>query len=388
MSLYTGNRGSRLIADQAMLVRLLLACCLSYLFVGVAHCAAAGGIRIGAWSGGPIHSGSKKQIEHCTASATNAQEIVISYSVDRQYRWRLALSNPTWSFSPGYAMNMLLQLGDKNFLRARATVNANRILDVQTEDDLALFPALWSASRLQVTAGGLRFEFELAGGSDVFAALVDCIRQRPARATAKNVGASVTLDAAAREEVRSLATEILSFARIRDAQILPQVAGSWRAGLATSTLDVVGVKGAEKMSDFVARLVRDELGKCREGVFLVWALEEVDRAELGRTFVVCPGSEGTTFTYSMAAARPQGGYYVLRSSALGGGFAGVLQQQVEEVDAKLRPAFALAVKKIVQQQPQSPQQPSPQATPDQTAPGPGADKDSAAPTFTSPFGRY
>ena len=53
-------------------------------------------------------------------------------------------------------MNMLLQLGEKNFLRARATVNANRMLDVQTEDDLALFPALWSASRLQVTAGGLR----------------------------------------------------------------------------------------------------------------------------------------------------------------------------------------------------------------------------------------
>ena len=111
-------------------------------------------------------------------------------------------------------MNMLLQLGDKNFLRARATVNANRILDVQTGDDLALFPALWSANRLQVTAGGLRFEFELAGSKNVFAALVDCIRQRSVRATAKNVPTFVTVDAAAREEARSLAAEILSFARI------------------------------------------------------------------------------------------------------------------------------------------------------------------------------
>ena len=285
-------------------------------------------------------------------------------------------------------MNMLLQLGDKNFLRARATVNANQILDVQTGDDLALFPALWSANRLQVTAGGLRFEFELAGSNDVFAALVDCIRQRSVRATAKNVPTFVTVDAAAREEARSLAAEILSFARIRDAQILPQVAGSWRAGLVTSTLDLVRVKGAEKMRDFVAHLIRDELGKCREGVFLVWALEEVDRTELGRMFVICPGSEGTTFSYLMAATRPQGGHYILRSSALGGGFGGVLQQSVEEMDAKLRPAFALAVKKVEQRQPQSPQQPSPQATPNQTTAEPGPDRDSVAPTFTSPFGRY
>ena len=371
-----------------MFAGLLLASCLSFLLlVSEAHSAAPAGIRIGAWSGGPVHVGTTKQFEYCTASTTNAQGIVISYSIDRQYRWRLAFANPTWSFSQGYALNMLLRLGEKNFLRARATVNANRMLDVQTDDDLALFPALWSASMLQVTAGGLRFEFELAGSNGVFAALVDCIRQRSVRATAKNVPTFVTVDAAAREEARSLAAEILSFARIRDAQILPQVAGSWRAGLVTSTLDLVRVKGAEKMRDFVAHLIRDELGKCREGVFLVWALEEVDRTELGRMFVICPRSEGTTFSYLMAATRPQGGHYILRSSALGGGFGGVLQQSVEEMDAKLRPAFALAVKKE-QQQPQSPQQPSPQATPDQTAPGSGADKDSAAPTFTSPFGRY
>ena len=190
----------------------------------------------------------------------------------------------------------------------------------------------------------------------------------------------------AREEARSLAAEILSFARIRDAQILPQVAGSWRAGLVTSTLDLVRVKGAEKMRDFVAHLTRDELGKCRDGVFLVWALEEVDRTELGRMFVICPGSEGTTFAYLMAATRPQGGYYVLRSYALGGGFAGVLQQHVEEIDAKLRPAFALVIKKVEQQRPQSPQQPSPQAAPDQTVAEPGTDN--TAPIFTSPFGRY
>ena len=288
-----------------MFAGLLLASCLSFLLlVSEAHSAAPAGIRIGAWSGGPVYVGTTKQFEYCTASTTNAQGIVISYSIDRQYRWRLAFANPTWSFSQGYALNMLLRLGEKNFLRARATVNANRMLDVQTDDDLALFPALWSASMLQVTAGGLRFEFELAGSNGVFAALVDCIRQRSVRATAKNVPTFVTVDAAAREEARSLAAEILSFARIRDAQILPQVAGSWRAGLVTSTLDLVRVKGAEKMRDFVAHLIRDELGKCREGVFLVWALEEVDRTELGRMFVICPRSEGTTFSYLMAATRP------------------------------------------------------------------------------------
>jgi hypothetical protein len=373
-----------------MFVRLLVACCLSFLFGSVVQCAAAGGIRIGAWSGGPVHTGSKKQFEYCTASAANGQGIVISYSIDRQYRWRLTFSNPAWSFSQGYALNMLLRLGDKNFVRARATVNADRSLDIQTEDPLALFAGLWSANRLQVTAGGLRFEFELAGGSDVLAALVDCIRQRPARAASKGSGASVTMNAAAQEEARSLAAQILSFARLRDAQIVPQAAGSWKAGVVTSALDVVRAQGPSAMRDVVMALIRDELGKCREGVFLAWALEQLDRAELGRTFVVCPGPEGTTFTYSMAAARSEGGYYVLRSSALGGGFAGVLQQSVEEMDAKLRPAFVVAIEKVDHRQPPV-SQPAPpqQATPERPASsGQDADTPSAPPTFTSPFGRY
>src|SRR6188768_4416785 len=130
---------------------------LCLLCVGTAHAQTKTAIHLGGWTGGPVFSGGK-QAQSCAASATNAQGISVTYSVDRDYRWRLSFSNSTWSFSQGYALNVLLRLGDRTTVPARARVGANQQLDVETEDELQLFAILWGADKLQVTAGGLRFE--------------------------------------------------------------------------------------------------------------------------------------------------------------------------------------------------------------------------------------
>jgi|tagenome__1003787_1003787.scaffolds.fasta_scaffold20828313_1 hypothetical protein len=387
VTLYTESRAS-LHRGLGMFAKLLFAGFLSLVSADLAYCASPGGIRIGAWSGGPIHTGSRKQFEYCAATAANAQGMVITYAVDGSYRWRLSFSNPTWSFSEGYALSVLLRLGDRILIPARATVGTNQQLDIETEDELQLFAALRSADKLQVTAGGLRLEFDLIGTSEVLAALFDCIRQRPARAETKNDKVALTVDATARAEVRSLATSVMSFSRIKDAQILSQTAGSWKSGLVTSALDVIRAPRARNMREFVPLLVSHEVGKCREGAFLIWSLDAIDQSELLRAFLVCPGLDGTTFTYMAAAARTQGGYFLLRSSAIGGGFAGVLQQQVADIDGRLRPAFMLAIKKVEQQSQSLQPLPPPDATPDARTAEPSSESDNAAPTFTSPFGRY
>jgi hypothetical protein len=55
------------------------------------------------------------------------------------------------------------------------------------------------------------------------------------------------------------------------------------------------------------------------------------------------------FVYHVAAPRPQGGFFLLSSRADGGGFGGLLQQQVEDVDAKVRASLILAVNKAEQE---------------------------------------
>ena len=339
-------------ADEMLARKIIVLFCSWLLYVGAADAQSRTGHQVGNWVGAPTAASGKKQVERCTATASNAQNIAITYSIDGNYRWRLAISSPAWGFSEGYVVTMLLRLGEKVRIPARATVGASRQLEIQTEDDLALFAALWGASKLQVTAGGLTFEFDLFGNNEVLRGLLQCLPRQPMSAASKNRSGQVTLSSGT-DEVRSLAGEMLGFARIQGAQISAGPSpgsASWKAGLVTSTLSAVaGSQGSSRMHDVAAGLIRSELNRCR-GAFLVWALQEVDQTEIARTFTVCPGQDGTTFAYSAAMERAQGGFYLLQSAAIGGGFAGALQQEVEQMDARLRPAFVLAIKSGKQRQ--------------------------------------
>src|SRR5206468_2198012 len=106
---------------------------------------------------------------------TGGSGITISYAVDRDYGWHLSFSNPTWSFIEGYSWNSSLKLGDGSVLRSRAVVVGSNNLEIKTEDSLSLFAALWTATQLQVTAGGLTFSFELISSSEVLSALAQCV---------------------------------------------------------------------------------------------------------------------------------------------------------------------------------------------------------------------
>ena len=328
--------------------------CLIVLSAAAAYAQAGRTIRIGNWSGGPSFVGAPKQLENCAASATNAQGIAISYSVDRAYRWRLAFVNPEWTFSQGYSFNVLLRVGDKGAIRARAVVAAKHTLEIQTEDDLALFAALWSAGRIQVTAGGLRFEFELVSSSEVLSALLQCVMRQasPARKATQTAAMPFRVDPNTAEETREFLSEMLGFARIRDAQILPAVAGAdrsiiaWRRDLVTGTLAVIDGTGIPKAADMTLRLFGQDVRQCRNDFFFAWSVLDVDQVEVARSLTICVAPEATRFSYYTTTSRSKGGYYLMTITAVGGGFGGVLQGQLEEAEARLRGPFVLTANKV------------------------------------------
>jgi hypothetical protein len=335
--------------------RLLLVACFSVLWIDAAGAESSATFRVGSWAGGPAFAGTPRHFEHCSGSANNAQGIAISYSVDRQYRWRLAFSNPTWSFSEGYSMSVLLRLDERGLIRGRATVTPDRMLEIHTEDDLALFAALWSANRLQITMGALRSEFELISSNEVLSALLQCaIRQlKPSRQ--KSVPSILfNIDPTTREEVQALTNEVLALSGLGDAQKLAysqQAAVSWKSGLVTSSLNVVDTKGIPRLADLPLYVLERDLRSCRGAGFFAWAIEQADQLEIARIFTVCGGEDATTFAYDAATPRAKGGYYLLRSVTVGSGFAGVLPQQLEAMDARLRAGLILSIRKLERQEP-------------------------------------
>ena len=348
------RRASRMIRRS-----LIVACILSALISAHGSAAGSNSIRIGGWSGGPSTQGPSKRFEACSARAANPQGIVISYSVDSQYRWRLTFSDPAWSFTDGYSLNLILRLGDRNYLRGRAVVTGTQTLEIRTDDDLALFSGLWASNRLQVTAGGLKFEFELISSNEVLAALMQCALRQSSSPGRKNaIPLSIRTDSDTRAETRSIASEILAYSRIGDVQMSAgsptpsagQGVTSWRSGLISSTLDVLEPKGIARLTDVPFRLLDQESRKCRNGFFFTWGSGGVDRLEIVRMFTACPAPEVTTFAYHFALSRSKGGYYLLSSTISGGGFGGVVQQLLEEMDLKLRGSFTLALKKFEQAQ--------------------------------------
>ncbi|HKS64856.1 MAG TPA: hypothetical protein VJT13_24365 [Xanthobacteraceae bacterium] len=341
-----------------------MACILCALVSGHGHAAGSNAIRIGGWSGGPSTKGQSKQFEACVARVANPQGIIMSYSVDSQYRWRLTFSDPTWSFTEGYSLSLVLRLGDRNYLRGRAVVSGPQTLEIRTDDDLSLFSGLWTANRLQVTAGGLKFEFELISSNEVLSALLQCAMRSARGPRLKNAPPIlVSMGPSIPEEARSFANEVLAYARIKDAQMLPPQQGAiaWKAGLITTSLDLIEPSGISGLRDLPFRILERDSRKCREGFFFAWALQDIDRLQIARAVTVCPGADATNFAYHIAAPRSAGGYYVLSSTMLGGGFGGVVQQQLQDMDTRLRAVVSRAASRNATEQPEK----QPQQEPDE-----------------------
>lgn len=313
------------------------------LLASTANAATVNTFRVANWTGGAYVNDRTKQFEYCSASFSSPAGVDVAYLVDRQLRWRLTFSNASWRFLEGYAVNTFLRLDERYLVQARSVVGADAsVLDVQTEDPVSFFAALWSANRLQVVAGGLRFEIDLVSSTEVLSALALCVVRQTGIARRPNTGLGVRVNQISRDEANAVAKNIQSFSRLAGFELLQSSAQggvAWKAGPVTGAIEITDPKGVRDLSGVPIRIIETENRNCREGFFFVWAVREVDSSPIARAFTGCPSPEGTTFTYYSAVARQAGGFYILSSKTSGGGFGGVVQGQLREVATKLENAF-------------------------------------------------
>jgi len=156
-------------------------CVAASLLGGSAAHAANDSIRIGDWILRPHFSEQKdkkqkeKRLDRCTAQLTNADKITMIYSLDTHYMWTLELSNPSWNFPSGSKFDVSFGNRERGYFRQRVAALDPQLVRVLLPDSLNSFEAFRRVFKLDVVAGGLTTQFDLAYANQVLLALTQCV---------------------------------------------------------------------------------------------------------------------------------------------------------------------------------------------------------------------
>lgn len=315
--------------------------------------------RVTNWSGGAYSDDQTKAFARCAATKPGPAGTAISYSVDRQFRWRVTLSNPAWNFIKGAEQNVILTVGKAtSVMRANAIAIDRAVLELQTNDPILLFATLRIAQQLRVIVGGLVLEFSLDGGEEVLSALTKCLlrstRYYQGVKSSKSIfdTHNVTPKSATQVEAVALVANIIAYARVADSQmlttservsILPTDA-AWKVGLITAGLTILEAPIPNER--IVEAVIARSLPACHGGFFFISLPYVINKVSIVRMFVSCQTTETTTSSYYLVIPRPKAGHYVLSIVSTGSSFFGIAHRAADAYEAKLRAVIMLAVSKL------------------------------------------
>src|SRR5215475_5881756 len=279
----------------------------------VAAAAPASTLQIGNWSGGPQFDSRTRQFERCAASLNNGSGTTLTISIDRNFGWALGFSNPSWSFGKGHSFGLILTIGKQYQIRQTALAVGVDRLELQLDDSLTVFARLRVLPQLKATAGGMVVSFELRDSEEIMSALAQCALQQilpaPARpAKSKNHPRSAdplqALDRsdAMRAEASGIASDLLSFAGIRDARVLANnetpndvtAHAVWRTGHVSGTVSIVPAARSAGTGALAADLVRYGAAKCSGRFFVASMPDEIERVAVLRLFTSCQAEPATS----------------------------------------------------------------------------------------------
>jgi hypothetical protein len=291
--------------------------------------------------------------------------MAITYAMDHQLRWSLAMSNPEWAFTNDFSLSINLDLDGRPF-RGRALVRENSSLQIEMEDQIALFATLRMAAKVRATAGGLTIELDLANSSEALSAVAQCalkqvgLGARGGNSPVKGKSARIASarDAEAQKEAAGFASAIKERAGIGGFRVLAGAEGlpgsiaavGWKAESAGGGVTILPASAAARVIDVRNQVIELEQRRCRGEYFFVTAVETIEQVEVGRVYVACKMPELTAITYYTAVPRSKGGAYVA-TSASEQGFVLILQRETETADARLRGAVVEALRRSDQQTP-------------------------------------
>ena len=315
--------------------------------------------RAGAWSGSAYVDGKTRRFERCEATTSNSKQISITYSISRSFLWTLSFSDPSWKFSPGSRLDLVLRLNEKESLRTRAIVREAHVLEVQLEDSIGTFERLRTGGVLQVRAGGLVIDFDLRDSAEALFSLVDCARrnvsslrsaeQRKRRPSAPS---NTRSREAIREEASQLVSAIATFAQISDLRPAPMAeAAGIAADVVWKSQNVIGTVAihdsvVEKYDEWSQSLVLAASRACQGRLFAAALPDAVDRISILRVVTICQTAEATVSIYQLGVPRPRGGRYVLGTATNGVDYGLFGRQPAGELAQKIRFVIGNVLRKL------------------------------------------
>ena len=349
----------------------------------------AGALQIGSWSGGPQFDSRSRQFERCTASLNNGSGTTLTFSIDRNFRWGLGFSNPSWSFGRGHSFGVILTIGKQFQIRQTALAVGVDRLDLQLDDSLTVFARLRVLPQLKATAGGMVVSFELRDSEEIMSALARCALQQTLPAPARPVKSknpprpadplqAIERSDAMRAEASEIASDLLSFANIRDARVLANnqtpddltatAHAIWRTGHVVGTVSIVPAARSAGLAALATDLVRYGSAKCTGRFFVAAMPDQVERVAVLRLFTSCQAEPATSSIHHTLVARAAGGIYLLTVMIDRVEYIGAMQGSAEDLDDKIRTVLPGVVARAaahhsnstVQPQDAEPQQVEPQ----------------------------
>jgi hypothetical protein len=308
-------------------------------------------ISVPGWTGGGYLADHSNSFERCSATRSGGSAS-LSFSVDRDDRWTVSLSNPGWSFSKGARQSAFLKVADTAPLRATAFAADKDTLEIQVEDPMLLFSRMRVANQLRAIIGGLSIDVSLEGGEEVLSALTQCalrlsrrLQNGKSRYALFESGNSRTAE---QEEAKKVVSDILSYSRAPKSSISPPaelaklpVDVTWKAGLATAGLFVMGA--AVPVSNVTDEIVARALRACGGGYFYLTRPDVFNGLSFQRVLSSCQTTDGTTLSYHLIVRRPKSGYYVFTVAASGSSFIKAPFKAADEYEAGLRSVLPLVI---------------------------------------------
>ena len=123
----------------------------------------------------PMSTKRKSELDRCSAQMTNANNITIIFSLDRHYMWTFELSNPTWNFPKGAAFDVTFGIGNNNYFRQRVSALDAQLVRVLLPDSVNTFEVFRRVLQLDLSAGGLTSQFNMAYVNQTLDALMKCV---------------------------------------------------------------------------------------------------------------------------------------------------------------------------------------------------------------------
>ena len=344
----------------------------SLLSGGAAHAADDGSFRIGDWSGRPYFSEQKdkkqkeRRFDRCAAQQTNADKITMIYSLDSHYMWTFELSNPSWNFPNGSKFDVSFGSREGGYFRQRVAALDPQLVRVLLPDSVNSFEVFRRLFKLEMVAGGLTTQFDLAYANQVLLALTQCVMKYGTTAKSKAAvvaflkspigpAAKANADPAIVQEAFSIAGaivtegEIAKAAALKPDEIPDGVSGDavWKIADNLLTISVLP-KGAvpAEIGDLNDLIVGGDAQKCRGYFFAGTMLDVVETATIARAYTTCQTQQATTSTYYFAMPRKQGGLYLMKTIATGVEVPPTIERAIKELDAKARNVITAALAKL------------------------------------------